>query len=126
MSGLYISLERKIEGFDDFVDGKAVGRAEESLEKIARKLGVTPLMEFFSASSEELAEFEVDLPDAPPAKFFAANEGLKTVSALRGFLEQNPKGVNDGALVLEDLRSFERVLSKAAENGVSWHLSVDM
>jgi hypothetical protein len=125
MGGIYIRLERKIEGFDEMVDGKAASRAETQLEKISKKLGVVPLMEFFSASPEEMAEFEVELPDAPPAKFFDANEGLRTVQTLRAYLEKNPGEISDSARVLEDLRDFERVLSKAVENGIGWHLSVD-
>jgi hypothetical protein len=122
---LYITLERKIEGFDEMVDGKGVGRAESQLEKIAKKLGVTPLMEFFSASAEEMAEFDVEVPGTPAAKFFDGKQGLKTIQALRAYLEKNPKEVKDGTWILEDLKDFERVLSKAAENGVRWHLSVD-
>jgi hypothetical protein len=121
---MFISLERKIEGFDEMVDGKGVGRAEAQLEKIAKKLGVTPLMEFFSASAEDMAEFDVEVPGAPPAQFFDGKEGLKTVQALRAYLEKNPKEIKDSTC-LEDLKDFERVLSKAAESGIRWHLSVD-
>jgi len=122
---LYISLQKKIEGFDESVDGKGVARAEAALDKIARKLGVTPLMDFFSASAEEMKDFDVDIPDAPPATFFDGNAGLRTVQALRAYLEQHPKELKDGAWVLDDLKEFERVLSKAAEHCVGWHLCVD-
>lgn len=126
MSGFYISLERPIEGVDALVDGKGIHSADTKLEKLSKKLGVTPLMEFFSCSPEEIAQFDVEDTDAPPAKFFDAKEGLKTVHALRTYLEKNPKELKESAWILQDLKEFEHVLSKAAELGVGWHLSIDM
>ena len=48
-ASLYIVVEGEDPGFDIFVNGQAVARNEDSLERLAKRLGVKPLLEFFSA-----------------------------------------------------------------------------
>ena len=67
----FIVLERDIEGFDPFVNGKALGHAnEKALEKLCAKLNVTPLAAFLSQDPEMLEDFleeeDVDVPDDLP------------------------------------------------------------
>jgi hypothetical protein len=125
----YIVLERKISGFDHSVNGKALGHASEVLKALAEKAGVQSLMDFFSASAEDLAGFSedqsVDLNKTklPPTKWFSAEEGLKTVCALiqevqNGEIEQADK-------IVDDLTEFKNVLEVARNNGVGWHLAID-
>ncbi len=67
-AALYIVLEQEISGLDATIDGKALSRAEDKLALAARRLGVRPLMEFFSVSPEELSdlmdgeEIDVEIP----------------------------------------------------------------
>ena len=45
---LFIVLEKDIPDFDPFVNGKALSAAEIKLDRVAKELGVTPLMDFCS------------------------------------------------------------------------------
>jgi len=128
-SALYISIEKEIPDFVPFVSGKAISEAEKHLSKISRKLGMKPLMDFFSPSPEDISGFLEDeningddlvLPDI---QWFDASEGLKTVMGLLSYLRGNPNEVSGE--VVKDLIKFERVLSVAHEHTVRWHLSVD-
>ena len=44
----YVVLERKIPGFEIFINGKALGHASELLDSLAKDEGVLPLSDFFS------------------------------------------------------------------------------
>jgi len=122
----FIVLERKIEGLDTMMDGKGLARHSEALEAAAQQLGVRPLPEFFSADPAQLAEFmhgegmETESMELPALQQFPAEEGLATVRAL----------LTQGSLwdegVLHDLRDCERILSVAAQNGMQFHLEVDI
>ena len=122
---LYIVLENKDPGFDPFVNGKALGRSEEQLAELATRLGVRPLMEFFSANPEEAREFarsqglgEVKIPEE---QWFSPDEGLQTVCALL----REVVNMADLEAVKADLLEFESVLGQAQKKGIKWHLAVD-
>ena len=53
----FIVLEREIKGLDTAMDGKSLSHEIESLDAVARELGVRPLSEFFSADPEQAADF---------------------------------------------------------------------
>lgn len=124
---LYIRLEREIPGFDPFVNGKAVARAGDFTESTAKRLGVKPLMEFFSVDEEAAAlaeESGVDSADVPE-QWFDPADGLITVRALITELEAHPSSVKGAANILEDLHEFESVLTRANEQKVRWSLAFD-
>ena len=52
---MYIVVEGEDPGFDIFVNGRALARHEDALERLALKLGVRPLIEFFSADENSMA-----------------------------------------------------------------------
>lgn len=123
----FIVLEREIPGLDHFVSGKALARVGEELRAICEEAGVTSLMQFFSATHDQLAGFaeenEIDHTHRPAEAWFSPEEGLITIRALI-------QAVSDGKVaradrILDDLRQFRRVLEVAKENGVRWHLAVD-
>ena len=114
-AALYIVLERQIEGFNPFVNGKELSQEEEELAANARDLGVTPLMDFYSTSEEEAEEFGFE---AAPEAWFTAEQGLATVNALLAH-------VQDKSAVVSDLQEFARVLEEARRHQVRWHLGVD-
>jgi len=126
-AAFYISLERQIEDVDPLdMDGKAVCRASEALEVLAGRLKVAPLMSFFSADPTRAADFsEEDPGDLPPRSYFAAEDGLKTVRALCNHLRAHPDSVPDGDEALVDLFEFEKILARAVEEDVRWHLAGD-
>jgi hypothetical protein len=128
---LFIVPERDVEGFDVFVNGKALGRCER-LDQLAELAGVRSLMEFFSQDPDELeaiaeAEGEETLPDPLPAEqWFPAEDGLLSVRGMLACLEANPKVIPDGPAIIEDLKEFESVLGNLVSEGIRWHLAVDV
>jgi hypothetical protein len=112
---LSIALERPVPGADPAkIDGKAVAKASDVLEALAKKLQVQPLLGFSGAAGEE------------PPPFFSAREGLRTVQTLRAHLQQNRRLVADSERVAADLSAFEKILSKAAAQNVGWRLTGDV
>jgi hypothetical protein len=127
----YIVLQSEIDGFDPFVNGKAIAHAsEEELDKVFKALNVTPLAEFLSQDPGELAEFiadeGVDVPDdLPGEQWFTADQGLATVRALKQHLASNPKALKNAAAICEDLAEYEAVLERIKKESVLWHLALD-
>lgn len=130
---LYIVAQRAIKGLDPSVDGKAVGRIDDqTLDTLCDALNVTSLVSFISQDPDELADIMgedvIDVEDddeLPEEEWFAAEDGLATVRALIAHLDADPSALADTAMIVEDLRGFERVLAALAEHGVKWHLAVD-
>src|SRR5437588_10866808 len=84
-AALYVTLEKRIPDVDTMIDGKMLNKAGEHLVKAAKRLGVRPLMEFFSTSADEAADLlgdDVAGIDIPAAQWFSPQEGLRTVEAL--------------------------------------------
>ena len=123
-SALYIALEEKIPDLDTMIDGKMLSKAEKHLAKAAKRLGVRPLMEFFSTSADEAADLlgdDVAGIDIPAAQWFSAEEGLKTIDALLPEVERSP----ELRAATDDLLGCQRVLREAHKHGVRWHLAID-
>ena len=129
-AGLYIVVNSPEPGFDTFVNGKALARAEGKLTAAAEKLGVIPLMSFFSmsqddvdAAAEEFGLSEDAVGSAGAERWFEPKDGLRTVRALLALLDTEPNSLGPG--VLEDLLGFAKVLETATERGLRWHVAVD-
>jgi len=131
-ASLFIVVEGEDPGFDIFVNGHALARNEDALERLAARLHVHPLLEFFSADENSMAllleqgvadsEWERPLPQP---QWFKASDGLLTVDALSQFLAADPAALgSETQPVLIELREYERVLRKAAERGLRWHVAV--
>src|ERR1700689_1029558 len=54
-ASLYIVVEGEDPGFDIFVNGHALARNEDALERLAEGLKVSPLLEFFSTDQNSMA-----------------------------------------------------------------------
>lgn len=130
-ASLYIVVQGEDPGFDTFVNGRALARNEDALEKLAERLGVSPLLEFFSADENSMAllvdqgagnpEWARHLPEP---QWFPAPDGLLTVRALIGFLTTNSAALGSETLpVLLELTEYECVLYKTARRGLLWHLA---
>jgi hypothetical protein len=106
------------------VSGKALARAEKRLAGIATAAGVTPLLDFFSVSPEEVADLLGDTKmELPPTKWFSSADGLTTVRALEDAVRSESHA--DDAVLFEDLEALQAVLAGAAERGVRWRLVAD-
>jgi len=97
-ASMYIVVEGEDPGYDIFVNGRALARHEDALERLALKLGVRPLIEFFSADENSMAlliEEGGGNPDLmrklPPPQWYAADSGLATVRALVNVLQVDPQ-----------------------------------
>lgn len=121
----YIVLKSEIDGFDPFVDGKVIAHANpKTITKLCKTLGVQPLEEFLSVDPEQLME-EFDVDDGEEEQWFAADDGLKTVRALKAHLTNDPKAIKDAAAICEDLSAYEEVLERVKAANTQWHLAVD-
>ncbi len=131
-ASLYIVVEGEDPGFDIFVNGHALARNEDSLERLAERLKVSPLLEFFSADENSMAlllEQGAGNPEwaahLPKPQWFDPASGLVTICALIDFLEESPAALgSETAPALNELREYERVLRKASHRNLKWHLAV--
>ncbi len=129
---MYIVVEGEDPGFDTFVNGRALARHEDAVEKLALSLKVRPLIDFFSADEnsmslliEEGAGNQELVKKLPAPQWYFGAEGLDTITALLGVLREEPHKLGtEGPQVLEELEDYERVLRKTEERGLRWHLAV--
>ncbi len=129
---MYIVVEGEDPGYDIFVNGRALARYENAVERLALDLGVKPLIEFFSADQASMAlliEEGAGNPELmrhlPPPQWYQGEDGVRTVSALVDALTHDPQQLgSEGYAVLQELREYEAVLRKTADRGLRWHLAV--
>lgn len=129
---MYIVVEGEDPGFDIFVNGRALARNEDALEKLAQKLGVKPMLEFFSADENSMAlllEEGAGDPEwsktLPPPQWFPPEDGLITICTLLDFLREHPMALgSETATVVKEIEEFERVLRKTAQRHLLWQLAV--
>lgn len=131
-ASLYIVVEGEDPGFDIFVNGHALARNEDALERLAESLKVSPLLQFFSADENSmclLLEQGAGDPEwashLPEPQWFDPVHGLSTVRTLIQFLVESPVSFGSETLpILGELREYERVLDKARKRKLRWHLAV--
>ncbi len=131
-ASMYIVVEGEDPGFDIFVNGQALARNEDSLERLAEKLSVAPLLEFFSADRNSMAlllDQGAGNPDwsrnLPQPQWFQPEQGLRTVRALLDFLAMAPTALgSDSEAIDRELREYEIVLRKTSQRNLRWHLAV--
>jgi hypothetical protein len=131
-ASMYIVVEGEDPGYDIFVNGRMLARNEDALEKLAERLGVQPMLEFFSADQNSMAVLLDEgagdpewAKTLPPPQWFSPQDGLETISTLADFLRESPAflGADTGSIVRE-LEEFERVLQKTALRNLRWQLAV--
>ncbi len=131
-ASMYIVVEGEDPGFDIFVNGRSLARHEDALEHLALRLGVRPLIEFFSADEnsmslliEEGAGNHDLLRRLPPPQWYQPADGLTTVKALLEALEADPQQLGtEGEQVLSELLEYAQVLKKTIARKLRWHLAV--
>src|SRR6266478_4355401 len=95
MPSYYIVLEKTIPNFDVYVNGNMLAKESDALERLAKKIGVRPLLSFCSVSPEEVTSVAGDEGEtierlggkAPREQWFNAEDGLTTVRKLMSHLE---------------------------------------
>jgi hypothetical protein len=131
---MYIVVEGEDPGYDIFVNGRALARYEDALERIALRLGVRPMIEFFSADENSLAilmEEGAGNPDLlkrlPPPQWYSPADGLVTITALLEALRRDPHLIGvEGPRVISELEEYEMVLRKTRDRNLRWHLAVSL
>ncbi len=129
---MYIVVEGEDPGFDIFVNGRTLARNEDALEKLAERLGVKPLLEFFSADENSMAVLLDEgagdpewAKTLPPPQWFSPQDGLETISTLHDYLVDAPAALGaDTANVVRELEEFQRVLRKTEMRDLKWQLAV--
>lgn len=129
---MYIVVEGEDPGYDIFVNGRALARNEDALERVAINIGTRPLIEYFSADQNSMALLieegagDPDLIDKLlPPQWYAAKDGLATVQALLAQIAREPAELgSETELIREELQEYEVVLRKTAERELRWHLAV--
>lgn len=129
---MYIVVEGEDPGFDIFVNGHALARNEDALEKLAIRLNVKPLLEFFSADENSMAlllEEGAGDPEwaktLPPPQWFSPEDGLVTVRALFEHLNEFPTALGtETKQIISELTEYELVLTKTVERNLRWQLAV--
>jgi hypothetical protein len=130
-ASLYIVVEGEDPGFDIFVNGRALARNEEALDRLAGPLAVRPLLDFFSADENSMAlllEQGSGDPDwarhLPEPQWYTATSGLTTIHAFITFLSEHEAALgSETPAVVAELKEYERVLAKTKERGLRWHLA---
>ena len=131
-ASLYIVVEGEDPGFDIFVNGHALARNEDALERLAEKLSVPPLLEYFSADRNSMALLldqgagDPEWTDhLPQPQWFQPQDGLRTIRSLLDFLVMSPAALgSDTEIVIRELTEYETVLRKTTQRGLRWHLAV--
>jgi hypothetical protein len=131
-ASMYIVVQGEDPGFDTFVNGRSLARNEDALERIALRLGVRPLIEFFSADENSMSlliEEGAGNPDIirrlPPPQWYSAQDGLTTVRALLQAISDDPQQLgSEGDQILSELMEYAQVLEKTQNRSMRWHLAV--
>jgi hypothetical protein len=131
-ASMYIVVEGEDPGYDIFVNGHALARNEDALEKLALRLGVKPLLEFFSADQNSMAlllEEGAGDPEwaktLPPPQWFSPSDGLITIQALLDALRKSPTSLGSETVpIISELEEYEHVLRKTAQRSLRWQLAV--
>jgi hypothetical protein len=129
---MYIVVEGEDPGYDIFVNGQALARNEDALEKLAVRLNVKPLLEFFSADQNSMAlllEEGAGDPEwaktLPPPQWFSPEDGLATVRTLLDHLKGDPATLgSETEAVVNELVEYARVLEKTEQRNLRWQLAV--
>lgn len=127
MPSFYISLAEPIPGIDAVgLEGRALSRHSDEIEKLAQQAGVRSLMSFFSVDRQDAlglidaSEGDIAIPEEA---WFSADEGLTTISALLGSTEL--AHLSSGTNLARELGEFQRVLEAARAANIRWHLAID-
>src|ERR1700712_503370 len=131
-ASMYIVVEGEDPGYDIFVNGRSLARNGDALERLALRLGVRPLIEYFSADENSMSlliEEGAGNPELikrlPPPQWYFGSEGLETVDGLIDLLRDEPHKLgSEGPMVLEELQEYATVLRKTELRGLRWHLAV--
>jgi hypothetical protein len=123
---LYVVLDNQDPGFDVMVDGKAVGKAADKLNRICSSIGLSPVDDFVSMSMEEVGDMLGEEIPEVAEKWFDAQDGIAYFTKLSSYLQANPASLVQSKSVVQDIEDYIGVLQQAKTIGAKWRLSVDI
>ena len=131
-ASMYIVVEGEDPGYDIFVNGHALARNEDALEKLAVRLGVKPLLEFFSADQNSMAlllEEGAGDPEwaktLPPPQWFSPERRPGHDPHTPRFSEGCAHhSRTETCRSVNELEEYERVLRKTVQRSLRWQLAV--
>ena len=129
-SAYFIVLEQDIDGLSAEMDGKRLASHADILDRVAAQMGGRPLSGFLGINPKQ-AEYFLrsegvgSMQELSQLHQFSAEDGLRSVRALSGYVRANPAEFADAEGILEDLSDCERILRAAASHGIGWHFEVD-
>lgn len=121
---LYPVLETGPYDWGKDIDAKRLARAAEKLSEVARRSAVPDFWDFYSPTLEQaVADWGAEYVELGKfqERWFEGHEGLKTVRVLLRYCREHPDRLRDPG-VAEDLVLLEELLTRAAAQGVRWHL----
>ena len=128
-SAFFVRAERDVPGVDFAMDGKALALNESQLSAFCHDAGVPELVIFLSPSVEQqraaLESLGIDDLEPVPEQWFAAEDGLRTIRALRESVSAQPEWFTASGALLSDLARVEEILASLGRAGVRWHFDVD-
>ena len=133
-AAFFIVLDKKVPGFDAFVNGKFLSQDSSRIDKIAKAFGIPKLDDYVSyapdearAMMEDLGMDPEEIENVPVAeqKWFDPQEGLDWVAKVAAHIQANPSAVKNAKDVLADLKEYQVVFKKAKSIGARWNLQVD-
>ena len=129
MPSFYIVLQESIPGIDGIsLEGRALSQHSDELQELAQKAGVQPLTSFFSVDKEDIwgligEDSERVGIQVPEQRWFAAEDGLRTVKALLAAVATLPSALREK--LTSELTEFQRVLGAAQARAIGWRLGID-
>lgn len=122
------TFEKEITGFEPDVDVEVLFAADRYLTKIAKKLGIAPIHDFYSSypagEIDDAAEY-IDVDKDNWRVWYEADEGLKIVKPLIKYLEENPDEPEVVPAMVETLKELELALLEAKRYNLKWNIEVD-
>ncbi len=106
-SALYISIKDKPKELDSFMNGKALARAWEALDRISEELKLPNLNKLCNNAWK------------------APEKGIPIFESYLAYVTKHPDSVPDAEEVVEDLRDVIRLIGEAGKLGTKWRLLLD-
>lgn len=132
-AGMFVVFENPVAGINPSLgmDGKAILRRLDELERLAIEADTRSLGSYISANPDDVAAFaetegvDLDTFQLPPEQWYSPAEALRSVVVLRARLDAHPLLQADAAL-LRDLEALENLLAEAHRHNVRFHLAMDI
>lgn len=109
----YIVLQRSVDDFDIYVNGKAIGQTIGQLDQLCDGLRIKPVSAFVQGDQYDTETW------------YAPDDGLGTFNTLLTFLQENPRKVKGSKNIEKDLIEYREVLEYAKKTNNWFRIQID-